>query len=122
MRVLSTKAIADGHAANIHYMNEDLTQSLLNTPDVMNDVRWLADFVWKDGSMQSNAKAAEQGDVTREFINGKTGFAIGGDWVLPGLKKGCEIRVGCLAFPTRQSKPAWLQHLRPSIHAERFEA
>ncbi|MDQ8734709.1 extracellular solute-binding protein [Paenibacillus sp. LHD-38] len=99
MRVLSTKAIADGHADNIHYMNEDLTQSLLNTPDVMNDVRWLSDFVWKDGSMQSNAKAAESGDVTREFINGKTGFAIGGDWVLPGLKKDAKFEWDVLPFP-----------------------
>ncbi|WP_169082586.1 ABC transporter substrate-binding protein [Paenibacillus sp. PL91] len=108
MRVLSTKAIADGHAANIHYMNEDLTQSLLNTPDVMNDVRWLADFVWKDGSMQSNAKAAEQGDVTREFINGKTGFAIGGDWVLPGLKKDAKFEWDVLPFPRgKVSQPGY---------------
>lgn len=108
MRVLSTKAIADGHAANIHYLNEDLTQSLLNTPDVMNDVRWLADFVWKDGSMQSNAKAAEQGDVTREFINGKTGFAIGGDWVLPGLKKDAKFEWDVLPFPRgKVSQPGY---------------
>jgi multiple sugar transport system substrate-binding protein len=108
MRVLSTKAIADGHAANIHYLNEDLTQSLLNTPDVMNDVRWLSDFVWKDGSMQSNAKAAEQGDVTREFINGKTGFAIGGDWVLPGLKKDAKFEWDVLPFPRgKVSQPGY---------------
>ncbi|MGO4180970.1 ABC transporter substrate-binding protein [Paenibacillus sp. TAF43_2] len=108
MRVLSTKAIADGHAANIHYLNEDLTQSLLNTPDVMNDVRWLSDFVWKDGSMQSNAKAKEQGDVSREFINGKTGFAIGGDWVLPGLKKDAKFEWDVLPFPRgKVSQPGY---------------
>ncbi|WP_162341709.1 ABC transporter substrate-binding protein [Paenibacillus paridis] len=124
MRVLSTKAIADGHAANIHYMNEDLTQSLLNTPDVMNDVRWLADFVWKDGSMQSNAKAAEQGDVTREFINGKTGFAIGGDWVLPGLKKDAKFEWDVLPFPRgKVSQPGYsiygpLSMLSGSKHKE----
>lgn len=124
MRVLSTKAIADGHAANIHYMNEDLTQSLLNTPDVMNDVRWLADFVWKDGSMQSNAKAAEQGDVTREFINGKTGFAIGGDWVLPGLKKDAKFEWDVLPFPMgKVSQPGYsiygpLSMLSGSKHKE----
>jgi multiple sugar transport system substrate-binding protein len=124
MRVLSTKAIADGHAANIHYMNEDLTQSLLNTPDVMNDVRWLSDFVWKDGSMQSNAKAAEQGDVTREFINGKTGFAIGGDWVLPGLKKDAKFEWDVLPFPRgKVSQPGYsiygpLSMLSGSKHKE----
>lgn len=124
MRVLSTKAIADGHASNIHYMNEDLTQSLLNTPDVMNDVRWLSDFVWKDGSMQSNAKAAESGDVTREFINGKTGFAIGGDWVLPGLKKDAKFEWDVLPFPRgKVSQPGYsiygpLSMLSGSKHKE----
>ncbi|WP_042163048.1 ABC transporter substrate-binding protein [Paenibacillus gorillae] len=108
MRVLSTKAIADGHAANIHYLNEDMTQSLLNTPEVMNDVRWLSEFVWKDGSMQSFAKATETGDVTREFINGKTGFAIGGDWVLPNLKKDAKFEWDVLPFPKgKVSQPGY---------------
>lgn len=108
MRLLSMKAIADGHAANIHYLNEDLTQSVMHTPDVMDDVRWLADFVWKDGSMQSNAAATESGDVTREFINGKTGFAIGGDWVLPTLKKEAKFEWDVLPFPRgKVSQPGY---------------
>ncbi|MGO4538549.1 ABC transporter substrate-binding protein [Paenibacillus sp. 2TAB19] len=124
MRVLSTKAIADGHAANIHYLNEDLTQSLLATPEVMNDVRWLSDFVWKDGSMQSNAKAAETGDVTREFINGKTGFAIGGDWVLPNLKNNANFEWDVLPFPKgKVSQPGYsiygpMSLLKGSKHKE----
>ncbi|MBJ6362239.1 ABC transporter substrate-binding protein [Paenibacillus sp. GCM10012307] len=108
MRLTSTKAIADGHAANLQYLNADLTQSLLNTPDVMNDIRWLAEFVSKDGSMQSNAKAAEQGDVTREFINGKTAFAIGGDWVLPNLKENAKFEWDVLPFPKgKVSQPGY---------------
>ncbi|WP_028560768.1 ABC transporter substrate-binding protein [Paenibacillus pinihumi] len=108
MRLANTKAIADGHAANLQYMNEDLTQSVLNTPDVMNDIRWLAEFVSKDGSMQSNAKAAEQGDVTREFINGKTAFAIGGDWVLPNLKENAKFEWDVLPFPRgKVSQPGY---------------
>ncbi|MBB6675271.1 ABC transporter substrate-binding protein [Cohnella nanjingensis] len=108
MRLLSTKAIADGHAANLQYMNEDLTQSVLNTPDVMNDVRWLSDFVWKDGSMQSDAAAKASGDVTREFINGKTGFAIGGDWVLPNLKANAKFDWDVLPFPRgKVSQPGY---------------
>jgi len=99
MRLLSTKAIADGHAANIHYLNEDLTQSVMNTPDVMNDVKWLSEFVWKDGSMQSNEAADQSGGVTREFLNGKTGFAIGGDWVLPNLKENANFEWDVLPFP-----------------------
>lgn len=99
MRVLSTKAIADGHAANIHYLNEDLTQSVLHTPEVLDDVRWLQEFVTKDGSLQSFEAATAGGDVTREFINGKTGFAIGGDWVLPNLKANANFEWDVLPFP-----------------------
>ena len=108
MRVLSTKAIADGHAANIHYMNEDLTQSVMNTPDVMNDVKWLSEFVSKDGSMQSDIAADESGGVSKEFINGKTGFAIGGDWVLPNLKENAPFEWDVLPFPRgKVSQPGY---------------
>jgi ABC-type glycerol-3-phosphate transport system substrate-binding protein len=108
MRLLSTKAIADGHAANLQYMNEDLTQSVMNSPDVINDVKWLQEFVTKDGSLLSNAAATEQGDVTRDFINGKTGFAIGGDWVLPNLKKNANFEWDVLPFPKgKVSQPGY---------------
>ncbi|QGG55672.1 ABC transporter substrate-binding protein [Paenibacillus sp. B01] len=108
MRLLSTKAIADGHAANLHYMNEDLTQSLLSTPDVMNDAKWLREFVTKDGSMQSEADANATGNVTKEFINGKTGFAIGGDWVLPTLKEKASFEWDVLPFPKgKVSQPGY---------------
>lgn len=108
MRLLSMKAIADGHAANIHYMNEDLTQSLLATPDVMNDVKWLQELVTKDGSMQSEAAANAGGNVTKEFINGKTAFAIGGDWVLPTLKEKAAFNWDVLPFPKgKVSQPGY---------------
>jgi ABC-type glycerol-3-phosphate transport system substrate-binding protein len=108
MRILNTKAVADGHAANLMYMNADLTQSVLNTPDVINDVKWLQEFVTKDGSMQSYAAAKEKGDVTSKFINGKTGFAIGGDWVLPELKKNAKFNWDVLPFPKgKKSQPGY---------------
>ncbi|BBI31706.1 ABC transporter substrate-binding protein [Cohnella abietis] len=108
MRLLSTKAIADGHAANLQYMNEDLTQSVMASPDVINDVKWLKEFVTKDGSLLSNAAATAQGDVTRDFINGKTGFAIGGDWVLPNLKKNANFEWDVLPFPKgKVSQPGY---------------
>ncbi|OXS61757.1 hypothetical protein B1A99_03875 [Cohnella sp. CIP 111063] len=108
MRVLSTKAIADGHAANLQYMNEDLTQSVMHTPGVLDDVKWLKEFVTKDGSLLSNAEATAQGDVTREFINGKTGFAIGGDWVLPKLKESAQFEWDVLPFPKgKVSQPGY---------------
>ncbi|MFD0671246.1 ABC transporter substrate-binding protein [Cohnella sp. GCM10027633] len=99
MRLLSTKAVADGHADNLNYMNADLTQSRMGEPDVINDIKWLSEFVTKDGSMLNNTKAAEQGNLVNEFINGKTGFAIGGDWVLPKLKESAPFEWDVLPFP-----------------------
>jgi multiple sugar transport system substrate-binding protein len=108
MRLLSTKAVADGHAANLQYMNEDLTQSVMNTPDVMNDVKWLKEFVTKDGSLLNDAAAKAQGDVTRDFLNGKTGFAIGGDWVLPKMKSNANFEWDILPFPKgKVSQPGY---------------
>ncbi|OBZ18723.1 hypothetical protein A8L34_03955 [Bacillus sp. FJAT-27264] len=108
MRMLSTKAIADGYAANLQYLNEDLTQSLLSTPDIMNEVKWFQELVTKDGSMQSNAVSEADGSVTKEFINGKTGFAIGGDWVLPNLKEKATFEWDVLPFPKgKVSQPGY---------------
>ena len=33
----------------------------------MDDIKWLQEFVTKDGSMQSNAAAEASGNVTRDF-------------------------------------------------------
>lgn len=108
MRMLSTKAIADGYAANLQYLNEDLTQSLMSTPDIMNEVKWFQELVTKDGSMQSNADSEANGSVTKEFINGKTGFAIGGDWVLPTLKEKATFEWDVLPFPKgKVSQPGY---------------
>jgi multiple sugar transport system substrate-binding protein len=108
MRLLSTKAVADGHADNLWYMNADLTQSRMAEPDVQNDIKWLSEFVTKDGSMLNNTKAAEQGGLVNEFINGKTGFAIGGDWVLPKLKASAQFEWDVLPFPKgKVSQPGY---------------
>ena len=99
MRLLPMKAAADGHAPNLAYLNEKLTQSLLSTPDVLEDVRWLSEFVSKDGSMLSWAESAEEGDVVKQFINGKTAFEVGGDWLLPRLQKEASFEWDILPFP-----------------------
>lgn len=99
MRLLPVKAVSDGHVSNLAYLNERQTQSLLGTPDVMDEVRWLSEFVSKDGSMQSWSASKEQGDVTREFINGKTAFEIGGDWLLPKLQEEASFNWDILPFP-----------------------
>ncbi|MGO4181472.1 ABC transporter substrate-binding protein [Paenibacillus sp. TAF43_2] len=102
MRLLPMKAAADGHAPNLAYLNDRLTQSLLSTPDVMADVRWLTEFVTKDGSMLSWAESKAQGDVVKQFINGKTAFDIAGDWLLPTLHKEADFNWDILPFPRGQ--------------------
>lgn len=85
-RLTATKAIADGKAANQNFMNEDLTQSVMADPGIIDDIKWMQEFVTKDGSLLGDAAANAAGGKQKEFINGLTGFAIGGDWVLPSLK------------------------------------
>src|SRR4030095_293931 len=65
----------------------------------MEDVRWLSEFISKDGSMLSWAESAEQGDVVKQFINGKTAFEIGGDWLVPVLQKEANFEWDILPFP-----------------------
>jgi multiple sugar transport system substrate-binding protein len=108
MRLISTKAVADGHADNLWYMNADLTQSRMGEPDVINDIKWLSEFVTKDGSMLNDAQAAEQGDLVKQFVNGKTGFAVGGDWILPTLKAKASFEWDVLPFPKgKVSQPGY---------------
>ncbi|WP_139997110.1 ABC transporter substrate-binding protein [Paenibacillus paridis] len=99
MRLLPMKSAADGHSANLAYLNERLTQSVLASPNVMEDVRWLSEFVSKDGSMLSWADSAKQGDVVKQFINGKTAFEVGGDWLLPSLQREAKFEWDVLPFP-----------------------
>lgn len=103
MRLLSTKSIADGHAANLQYMNADLTQSFMNTPGVMDEFGWLKSFVTTDGSMLSYEDAKAQGDVVSNFLNGKTGFAVGGSWNIPDLWKNANFDWDILPFPRGES-------------------
>lgn len=99
MRLLPLKAAADGHAQNLAYLNENMTQSLLGTPAVLDDVEWLTEFVTEDGSMLSWSKAKEQHDVARNFLNGKTAFEVGGDWLLPRLNREAMFNWDILPFP-----------------------
>ncbi|GLX67748.1 ABC transporter substrate-binding protein [Paenibacillus glycanilyticus] len=110
MRLLPLKAAADGHAANLAYLNDNMTQSLLNTPAVLDDVRWLTEFVTEDGSMLSWSKAKEQHDVVRSFMNGKTAFEVGGDWLLPRLKREANFNWDILPFP-RGKKDQYSFHI-----------
>lgn len=96
----SVVAAANGHAANLPFMNEDLTQSLLGTPEVLADIAWVKELVTKDGSMPSHAKAKELGLVLNvDFIVGKSLFEMGGDWSLPDLQANAKFGWDVLPWP-----------------------
>ncbi|OMF29405.1 hypothetical protein BK133_17880 [Paenibacillus sp. FSL H8-0548] len=99
MRLLPLKAASDGHVSNLAYLNDSLTQSMLSSAEVMEDVRWLSEFVSVDGSMLSWVQSAEGGDVVKQFLNGKTAFEVGGDWLLPKLQEEATFEWDILPFP-----------------------
>ncbi len=96
---LSAMSVANGSSPNLWYMNEDLTQSVLDKPEAMNDVKWIQELITKDGSYPSDIKAKELGGSVSKFINGKTLFDIGGDWVLEPLSKEAKFKYDVLPFP-----------------------
>lgn len=53
----------------------------------------------EDGSMLSWSKAKEQHDIARNFMNGKTAFEVGGDWLLPRLKRDAKFNWDIMPFP-----------------------
>ena len=75
----------------------------------------------KDGSMQSNAAAEASGNVTRDFLDGKTGFA----WAAIGccrLEEEGAIQLGRSPFPKGTSSQPGYSNLRASSRACRIEA
>ncbi|MBP1991801.1 ABC transporter substrate-binding protein [Paenibacillus eucommiae] len=96
---LSAMSVANGNSPNLWYMNEDLTQSVLDKPEAMNDVKWIQEFMTKDGSLPGNNKTKELGGSVGNFINGKTLFMIGGDFILEPLQKEAKFKFDVLPFP-----------------------
>ncbi|MFD0711489.1 ABC transporter substrate-binding protein [Paenibacillus sp. GCM10027626] len=97
-------AVANGSAPNLAYMNEDLTQSILNSPAVLADIKWMQELMTKDGSLPGYKKSAELGGSVDKFINGKTLFDIGGDWVLEPLSNEAKFQWDVLPFPRGKVK------------------
>lgn len=96
---LTAMSVANGHAPNLAYMDEKLEQSLLGTPEVQSDVKWMQELMVKDGSLPGSQKAFELGGSVDTFMNGKTLFDIGGDWVLKPLLEQAKFEWDVLPFP-----------------------
>jgi len=106
LHFMAAMATANGSAPNLNYMNADLTQSVLQTPQVLADIKWMQELVKKDGSLPGNAKVKELGDSVSNFINGKTLLDVGGDWVLEGLSKQTNFEWDVLPFPKGKAMQA----------------
>jgi len=102
---LRAVSAANGNAPNQDFMNEDLTQSVMHTPGVLEDMRWLKEFVTKDGSLVGITKAAELGiDPNSDFMKGKSLFEFIGDWSLMGLNANASFEWDVLPLPKGKAK------------------
>ncbi|MBP1993607.1 ABC transporter substrate-binding protein [Paenibacillus eucommiae] len=105
LHFMSAVAVANGSAPNTSYMNADWTQSVMNTPAVLDDIKWMQGFVTKDGSLASVKKGTELGlDIGSDFLKGKSLFDFGGDWVLPILEKSATFKWDILPIPKGKVK------------------
>lgn len=105
LHFLSAIAVANGSSPNTSYMNADWTQSVLNTPAVQDDVKWMQGFVQKDGSLASGKQAADLALADGgEFVKGKSLFDVGGDWSLPILEQSATFEWDVLPFPKGKAK------------------
>ncbi len=85
----SILAMANGSAANYRYMSEDNSISLVNTPAVLEDLKWSQELTTKwhvRPSDMEREKLGMQGDSVEVFLQGNSLFTLGADWNLETLK------------------------------------
>lgn len=69
--------VANGHAGARDFMNEDYTQSMLNTPEVLADLKWLKDLFTVDKVMMDVETFTKSGYADMaDFHAGKALFSI----------------------------------------------
>lgn len=100
LHFLRAVSSANGNSPHLDYLNEDLTQSVMASPAVLEDIAWMKEFVTKDGSLASSAKAAELGlDPNADFLAGKSLFEFIGDWSLTNLNASASFEWDVLPLP-----------------------
>ncbi|MFK7692106.1 ABC transporter substrate-binding protein [Paenibacillus sp. HJGM_3] len=98
----SALAMANGHADNLFYLNKDMTQSVLNTPDALADFRWWQELQSKDHSLPNYEESKATGfnrAMDGTFITGKVLFNVGGSWVGKTTKDNAKFNWDILPFP-----------------------
>lgn len=92
--------IANGNAANYRLMNEDMTQSVANSPGVLADLKWVQELTTKWHIQPTPEEAKSLGfDQDGAFYKGNFLFMIGADWYLPGLKENTSFEWDVLPMP-----------------------
>lgn len=93
-------SVANGSSPNFRFMNEDLTKSVLNTPEVAADLQWVKDLVYKWHVRATPEEAAKYGwDAANNFLAGKSLFGIGADWYVPGYNENAKFEWDVLPMP-----------------------
>lgn len=100
-------AVANGSAANFRFMNEDLTASVLNTPEVAADLQWVQDLVHKWHVRPTPEEAAQYGwDASNNFLTGKVLFGMGADWFVAGYNENASFEWDILPMPVGKKMQA----------------
>ncbi|QNK54873.1 extracellular solute-binding protein [Paenibacillus sp. PAMC21692] len=106
--------VANGHAPNLRFFNEDLSQNLLNTPDVLADMKWLQELTTKWHVRPSDEEAEKLGwEKANNFLTGKVLFTLGADWVIPGYNELATFDWDVLPLPRGKEKQVTVQLLGP---------
>ncbi|MCQ6563161.1 extracellular solute-binding protein [Paenibacillus mendelii] len=98
--VKSLYAIANGHADHVFFMNRDLTESVIDTPEVIADLQWLYDLVNKYQVIVNENVVRTFSEPL--FFQGKTLFVVADyppdptwsfDWDVLPMPKGTKKQV-----------------------------
>ncbi|UVI27300.1 extracellular solute-binding protein [Paenibacillus spongiae] len=102
MDIADIMAMANGNAGNWRLMSNDNTQSVADTPGVLEDLKWQQDLVHKwhvKPSKEEAEKLGFAGDPGAEFLKGNFLFMLGADWYLEGLNKDAKFEWDVLPMP-----------------------
>ncbi|MBP1988453.1 ABC transporter substrate-binding protein [Paenibacillus eucommiae] len=106
--------VANGNAANLRFFNEDLSQSVFNTPGVQADLKWLQELTTKWHVKPTDEEAAKLGwEQANNFLTGKVLFTLGADWVVPGYNELATFDWDILPVPRGKEKQVTAQLLGP---------
>lgn len=106
-------ATANGHAANPYMLNEDLTASVADQPDVLADLQWFRDLIDKDKVMLDNKAQAAAGVTEDLWVTGNALFTIHVSPLMENWKTQLKFNWDVLPFPKGTAKQVGLMWNQP---------